>query len=153
MHFFVCFKNLYIPFYLLLISSVISFKYKNLARHSAMLARVTSLKRIAKLNRHFPSFSPLLQQVREASTDKKIIEKNDSKSGKKEFDNKYSYTLNLPSTAFDQRANSIVREPELQKVSKVFSLFYITLYIYIFFKLLIFFFCIRIKSEQFIILN
>jgi hypothetical protein len=39
-----------------------------------------------------------------------------SKGGKKESDNKYSATLNLPSTGFDLRANSAVREPQIQQV-------------------------------------
>jgi isoleucyl-tRNA synthetase len=32
-----------------------------------------------------------------------------------EMGGKYSKTVNLPQTKFDQRANSVVREPEIQK--------------------------------------
>lgn len=38
-----------------------------------------------------------------------------SKKGKKEGESKYSRTVLLPVTSFDQRANSLKREPELQK--------------------------------------
>lgn len=42
--------------------------------------------------------------------------KADSKVKKGGKDNNYSHTLNLPTTSFNQRANSHIREPELQKV-------------------------------------
>lgn len=40
-------------------------------------------------------------------------------AAKGEKENKYSSTLNLPTTSFNQRANSQVREPELQKVNRI----------------------------------
>lgn len=43
------------------------------------------------------------------------IKKEEKKSKKKESEGKYSKTVFLPITKFDQRANSLKREPELQK--------------------------------------
>lgn len=37
-------------------------------------------------------------------------------SGEKREDGKYKHTIDLPRTAFGLRANSVVREPELQKL-------------------------------------
>ena len=44
-----------------------------------------------------------------------ITKKQGGKGKKKEGDSKYSKTVLLPVTSFDQRANSLKREPELQK--------------------------------------
>jgi isoleucyl-tRNA synthetase len=41
--------------------------------------------------------------------------KNNKGKGKKEVESKYSGTVLLPKTTFDQRANSLKREPEIQK--------------------------------------
>lgn len=45
-------------------------------------------------------------------------------SGTKQEDGKYKHTVDLPKTAFGMRANSSVREPEIQKIwedNKVFN--------------------------------
>lgn len=36
--------------------------------------------------------------------------------GEKQEDGKYKHTIDLPRTAFGLRANSVVREPEIQKL-------------------------------------
>lgn len=36
--------------------------------------------------------------------------------GAKQEDGKYKHTVDLPKTTFGMRANSLVREPELQKI-------------------------------------
>ena len=43
------------------------------------------------------------------------IKSTNKKGKKKEVENKYSHTIFLPQTSFDQRANSLKREPEIQK--------------------------------------
>jgi hypothetical protein len=48
----------------------------------------------------------------------KLGKDNKKKQKGDQKENKYSHTLNLPVTEFNQRANSQSREPELQKVSK-----------------------------------
>lgn len=37
-------------------------------------------------------------------------------SGKKQEDGRYKLTVDLPKTTFGMRANSVVREPEIQKL-------------------------------------
>lgn len=36
--------------------------------------------------------------------------------GSKQEDGKYKHTVDLPKTAFGMRANSLIREPEIQKI-------------------------------------
>ena len=52
--------------------------------------------------------------------DPRVLQKPEKKARAKKEDSqeeggKYSQSVNLPQTKFDQRANSVVREPELQK--------------------------------------
>ena len=49
--------------------------------------------------------------ISQKSEKKAKVKKDDSE----EEGGKYSKTVNLPLTKFDQRANSVVREPEIQK--------------------------------------
>ena len=66
--------------------------------------------------RHHRLFYPLRATTDAPAADaSSSTKKGGGGKGKKEGDSKYSKTVLLPVTTFDQRANSIKREPELQR--------------------------------------
>jgi isoleucyl-tRNA synthetase len=58
-----------------------------------------------------------MNTMRRSTAEDQTKEKKEksSRKGKKEGESKYSRTVLLPVTSFDQRANSLKKEPELQK--------------------------------------